>query len=68
MLSSWIQRFRNLPAPLLMAHVFAKFLGGVGLGLLIAGYAGGDWTAAGWWTMAAALVMSLPSTKRILAG
>ncbi|MFP6889481.1 MAG: hypothetical protein VCF07_06955 [Nitrospinota bacterium] len=51
-----------------MAHVFAKFLGGVGIGLLIAGYAGGDWTAAGWWTIAAALVMSLPSTKRILAG
>ncbi|MBT3433220.1 MAG: hypothetical protein HOC91_16310 [Nitrospinaceae bacterium] len=68
MFSTWIRRFRVLPVPLLYGHVTSKFLGGVALGFLIAGYAGGDWTRAGWWTLAASLVVSIPSTKRILMG
>ena len=62
----WIERFRSLPAPLLMLHVFAKFLGGVGIGMLIAGYGGGDWTRTGWWVLAASFLIALPSARRIV--
>ncbi len=68
MMAKWIRRFRTLPVPLLYTHVLAKSLGGMGLGFLIAGYAGGDWTRAGWWLVADSFAISIPSTRRILMG
>jgi hypothetical protein len=68
MFSTWVRRFRTLPVPLLYGHITSKFLGGVAIGFLIAGYAGGDWTRAGWLLLAISAVVSVPSTKRILMG
>ena len=65
-MAGWIEKFRALPTPLLMAHVAAKFVGGVGIGMLIAAYAGGDWVAAGWVLIALSFVIAIPSSKRIL--
>ncbi|MDA1001567.1 MAG: hypothetical protein O2807_13760 [bacterium] len=64
--TKWIARFRHLPVPLLYLHVAAKFLFGVGLGMLIVAYSGGDWVAAGWWVIAAALIVGIPSSIKIL--
>ncbi len=68
MFSTWVRRFRTLPVPLLYGHITSKFLGGVALGLLIAGYAGGDWINPGWVLLAISVVISIPSSKRILMG
>ena len=68
MFSAWVRRFRSLPAPLLYGHITSKFLSGVAIGFLVAGYTGGDWTRAGWWTLAVSVVISIPSSKRILMG
>ena len=68
MMTTWTRRFRTLPVPLLYAHIIAKSPGGVAIGFLIAGYAEGDWVRAGWWTLAVALAISIPSSRRILMG
>ncbi len=68
MFSTWMRRFRELPFPLMYSHIAAKFFSGVAIGFLIAGYAGGDWTGAGWWMMAISFAVSIPSTKRIMLG
>ena len=66
MLSRWIERFQSLPTPLFVLHVFAKFLGGVGIGMMIAGYGGGDWTWTGGWVLAASFLFGIPGALRIL--
>lgn len=57
-------RFKNLPGPLLMLHVTAKFLGGVALGALLGRYL----EPYGWWILIAAFVIAIPSAYRILTG
>ena len=65
-MARWIEKFRALSTPLLMTHVAAKFVGGVGIGMLIAAYAEGDWGATGWVLIAASFVIAAPSSWRIL--
>ena len=56
------RRFKDLPMPFLMLHVTAKFLGGVGLGVLL----GGVLKGYGWWIIAAGFVVAIPSSIKIL--
>jgi hypothetical protein len=64
---SWIndkvERFRQMPNPYLSLHITAKFLFGVGLGLLLATCLP-IWT--GWIFIVVALVISIPSARIIL--
>lgn len=57
-------RFKNLPLPLLMLHVTAKFLGGVAIGALLGDYLKGYW----WLILLAAFVIAIPSSYWILSG
>ena len=57
------ERFRQVPDPYFSMHVTAKFLTGVGLGLLLATWLP-IWT--GWIFIAAALVIAIPSARIVL--
>ena len=61
-----IEKMAKLPVPLLAAHMFAKFLFGLGLGILLAGALDFNWKLWGAVFMALALVVSIPSGRRIL--
>jgi len=56
----------KLPVPLLAAHMFAKFLFGLGLGILLAGALDFNWKLWGVVLMALSVVVSIPSGRRIL--
>ena len=60
----WIKRFRELPTPILILHVTARFVFGVGLGVLLANYLSGF----GWWIIVLALVMGIPGAYKVLSG
>ncbi|MDI6815168.1 MAG: hypothetical protein QMC90_03730 [Dehalococcoidales bacterium] len=64
---SWIgdkvERFRQVPNPYFSMHIAAKFLGGVGLGVLLTTWLP-LWT--GWIFIAASLVIAIPSSRIIL--
>lgn len=57
------ERFRQVPNPYISMHITGKFLGGVGLGLLLAIWLP-VWT--GWIFIVAALVIAIPSVRIIL--
>jgi hypothetical protein len=57
-----IESFRKLPLPLLSLHITAKFLAGIGVGVLLADYLNG----LGWWLILLAVLISVPSAYRIL--
>ncbi len=57
------KRFRQVPNPYFSMHITAKFLSGVGLGLLLAIWLP-VWT--GWIFIAAALVIAIPSVRIVL--
>jgi len=57
------KRFRQVPNPYFSMHITAKFLFGVGLGLLLAIWLP-VWT--GWIFIAAALVIAIPSARIVL--
>ena len=65
---SWLgdktEKFRQVPNPYFATHITAKFLAGVGLGLLLATWLS-VWT--GWVFIAAALLIAIPSVRIILA-
>ena len=58
------QRFKDLPMPFLMLHVTAKFVGGVGIGVLLGGHLRGY----GWWIILASFIIAIPSSIKILVG
>ena len=64
---SWIgdkmEKFRQVPNPYFSMHITAKFLSGVGLGLLLAIWLP-VWT--GWLFIVAALLIAIPSVRIIL--
>ena len=60
----WIKRFRELPTPILILHVSARFVFGLGLGVLLARYLMGF----GWWLIVLAVVMGIPGGCKILIG
>ena len=62
------ERFRKLPPALLTTHMVAKFVFGVGVGLLLSVYRDFDHAAAGWILVIAAVALAMPSTFRLLSG
>ena len=61
--SDKVEKFRQVPNPYFFLHIGARFLFGVGLGLLLAIWLP-VWT--GWIFIGAALVVAIPSTRIIL--
>lgn len=61
---SLIGRFRKLPTSVLALHITAKFVFGVGLGILLAGYLEGF----GWWLILLAIIMAIPGVYKVLGG
>lgn len=51
-----IQRFKQLPKPIMWLHLVSKLILGLGIGVLAAQYVHGY----GWWVVLAALIISLP--------
>lgn len=66
-LSRSIKAFTGLPAGLLAAHMVAKFLFGLGLGILLCEYVQVSRPAAGWGLIIAAVIVAIPSTYKILS-
>ena len=58
------EKFRQVPSPYFALHITAKFLGGVGLGVLLATWLP-IWT--GWIFIVVALVIAIPSSRIILS-
>ena len=58
-----MEKFRGVPNPYFTLHITAKFLFGVGLGLLLAIWLP-VWT--GWIFILAALLIAIPSIRIIL--
>ncbi len=63
-ISNKVEKFRQIPNPYFGLHITAKFLGGVGLGVLLATWLP-IWT--GWIFIIAALVIAIPSARIILS-
>ena len=61
-----IKKMAKLPVPLLAAHMFAKFLFGLGLGILLAGALDFNWKLWGTAFIVLSVVVSIPSGRRIL--
>ena len=61
-----IEKMAKLPVPLLAAHMFAKFLFGLGLGIILAGALGFNWEIWGPVLIAISVLVSIPSGRRIL--
>ncbi len=59
-----VNRFRQLSTTLLYLHITAKFIFGVGLGVLLAGHLRGF----GWWLIVLSLMVSIPSSYKIFSG
>ena len=64
---TWIgnktERFRQVPNPYFTMHITAKFLSGLGLGVLLATWLP-VWT--GWIFIVAALLIAIPSARIVL--
>ena len=63
-ISDKIKKFRQMPNPYFALHITAKFLFGVGLGVLLATWLP-IWT--GWIFIIVALVIAIPSARIILS-
>jgi len=61
---NFINRFRKLSTPILTLHITAKFVFGVGLGVLLANYLSGF----GWWIILLALIIGIPGAYKVLSG
>ena len=58
-----IEKFRQVPNPYFSMHITSKFLGGVGLGVLLAGCLP-VWS--GWVVIGVAVLIAIPSAQKIL--
>jgi len=62
-ISNKVEKFRQVPDPYFSLHVTAKFLAGVGIGVLLATWLP-VWT---WWIfIGVALVIAIPSARIVL--
>lgn len=58
-----LDKFWGLPKPLIYAHISAKIVFGIGLGILLATYfQGHDWLLYGWLLIVLSLIVAIPST------
>ena len=61
-----IEKLKKLPKSLLVAHIASKFIFGVGLGALLAGYLREyNWRLYGWLLIILSLIVAIPSTYSI---
>lgn len=60
-IKKFVNEFRKLPTPILLSHVTSKFVFGIGLGVLLAGYLKG----LGWWIMLLSFIIAIPSAITI---
>lgn len=56
-----LNRFRQLPTPLLIASVLSRFVFGVGLGALLASSTPGNWRRRGWCLLVFGLGLLVPA-------
>jgi len=61
-----MKRYRKMSNSVICTTLFAKFLFGVGLGLLIANYFSADWQYFGLVVIAASLLLHIPAAVQIL--
>ena len=61
-----IKKMAKLPVPLLAAYMFAKFLFGLGIGILLAGALDFNWKLWGTVSIVLSVVINIPSGRRIL--
>ncbi len=59
---SLTHKLKELPTPILILHISAKFVFGMGLGVLLASYL----TGFGWWIILLSLLMGIPGACKIL--
>ena len=62
-----IGMFTKLPARLMVTHMIAKFVFGLGAGILLSKYSRFDLTTMGWVLVLAAVALAIPSTSRLLS-
>lgn len=58
-----IEKLKKQNDFILMSTLWAKGLGGLGIGFLIAGYYQGNWVLVGWITVAVAFIIAAPVYK-----
>jgi hypothetical protein len=61
-----IEKMGKLPVPLLAAHMFGKFLLGLGLGIVLGGTLDFNWKLWGPLFIALSVVVSIPGSRRIV--
>ncbi|MFH1312117.1 MAG: hypothetical protein ABIJ00_02720 [Candidatus Eisenbacteria bacterium] len=59
--------FKELPNSLLTTHIVAKFVFGVGIGILLCEYYDFNRVTVGWGVIVVALIIAIPSTAKILS-
>jgi hypothetical protein len=60
--------FKQLPNSLLTTHIVAKFVFGVGVGILLCEYKSFNRVTVGWGLIIVAVIISIPSTVKIISG
>jgi len=63
-----LELLKELPTGLLTLHILAKFLFGMGLGMLLVHYYGVPAARTGGILVVVAVIMAIPSTARIISG
>lgn len=61
-----IEKMGKLPVPLLAAHMLGKFFLGLGLGILLVGTMNFNWKLWGPVFIVLSVLVSIPSSRRIL--
>lgn len=56
-----IERYHTVSIPILWLHIFAHFIWGIGLGVLLGGYL----RPFAWWIILVAIIASIPGTYKI---
>jgi len=63
-----LETLRRLPRTLLALHMVAKFLFGVGIGILLSHYREFDGGVVGWVFIIIAVIVAIPSSVKVLSG
>jgi ABC-type proline/glycine betaine transport system permease subunit len=63
-----LETLRRLPKSLLALHMVAKFLFGVGVGILLSHYREVDGGVVGWVFIVIAVIVAIPSSIRVFSG